>query len=72
MSAEELRDYRRLDGLDALPALLTLARHLVCSGFETGDPEGDELKDLIEACVIGAHRLRLRERLRAVGAACPP
>lgn len=50
--------------LETLPALLTLAHEVVVTSLEAGDPEGDELKSLLEACVIGAHRLRLRERLR--------
>jgi len=66
---------RRSDGhpacggapLEALPALLSLAREVVVTSVEAGDPEGDELKSLLEACVIGAYRLRLRERLRDAG-----
>jgi hypothetical protein len=50
--------------LEALPALLSLAREVVVTSFEAGDPEGDELRSLLEACVVGAYRLRLRERLR--------
>jgi hypothetical protein len=50
--------------LEALPALLTLAHQVVVTSFEAGDPEGDELRSLLEACVVGAYRLRLRERLR--------
>lgn len=42
-----------------------MLRRLVVSAFEPGDPESDELKSLLEACVVGAHRLRLREQLRA-------
>jgi hypothetical protein len=55
----------RAETLDALPAMLTMLRRLVVTSFEAGDPESDELKGLLEACVVGAHRLRLRERLRA-------
>jgi hypothetical protein len=50
--------------LEALPALLSLAREVVVTSFAVGDPESDELKSLLEACVVGAYRLRLRERLR--------
>ena len=58
----------RHETLEALPATLTMLRRLVVAAFEPGDPEGDELKGLLEACVVGAHRLRLREQLRAKGA----
>jgi hypothetical protein len=51
--------------LEALPALLALARQVVITSFEAGDAESDELRNLLEACVVGALRLRLRERLRA-------
>ena len=54
----------RAETLDALPALLTLARQAVVAAFEDGDPDSDELKTLLDACVVGAHRLKLRERLR--------
>jgi hypothetical protein len=56
---------QRSKTLDALPATLTMLRRLVVAAFEPGDPESDELKRLLEACVVGAHRLRLREQLRA-------
>lgn len=55
----------RTETLEALPAMLTMLRRLVMTSFEAGDPDGDELKQLLEACVVGAHRLRLREQLRA-------
>jgi len=61
----------RSETLEALPATLTMLRRLVVSAFEPGDPEGDELRGLLEACVVGAHRLRLREQLRAKGALEP-
>jgi hypothetical protein len=54
----------RRETLDALPATLTMLRRLVVTTFDAGDPEIDELKRLLEACVVGAHRLRLREQLR--------
>jgi hypothetical protein len=54
----------RAETLEALPAMLALLRRVVMTSFEPGDPESDELRDLLDACVIGAHRLRLRERLR--------
>jgi hypothetical protein len=58
----------RRETLDALPGTLAMLRRLVVTAFEPGDPECDELQCLLEACVVGAHRLRLRERLRANGA----
>jgi hypothetical protein len=57
-------DDQRAEVLDTLPALLTLARHVVITTFGAGNPETDELRGLLEACVVGAHRLRLREQLR--------
>ena len=59
----------RAETLEALPAVLTVLRRLVISAFEPGDPETDELRRLLDACVVGAHRLKLREQLRA-GEAC--
>jgi hypothetical protein len=56
---------QRSETLDALPATLTMLRRLVVAAFEPGGPESDKLKRLLEACVVGAHRLRLREQLRA-------
>jgi len=44
--------------------MLGLLRRVVMTSFEKGDPESDELRNLLDACVVGAHRLRLRERLR--------
>jgi hypothetical protein len=55
----------RHETLDALPAMLTLLRRLVITAFEAGDPDSEELKHLLEDCVVAAHRLRLREKLRA-------
>jgi hypothetical protein len=55
----------RRETLEALPATLTMLRRLVVTSFEAGDPEIDELKRMLEACVVGAHRLRLREQMRA-------
>ncbi len=50
--------------LAPLPGLLSYAREVVISAFEPGDPEADALRALLEECVIGAHRLVLRERTR--------
>ena len=55
----------RRETLDALPATLTMLRRLVVTTFDASDPEIDELKQMLEACVVGAHRLRLREQMRA-------
>jgi hypothetical protein len=59
----------KAEPLEALPGLLTLARQALIASFERGDPDSDELKALLEACVVSAHRLRLRERLRATAGA---
>ncbi|MFI4933142.1 MAG: hypothetical protein ACHP7N_00830 [Caulobacterales bacterium] len=63
-SNEDLRGLDRAETLEALPALLTLARQAVIA-FAADDPECDELRRLLDACVVGAHRLRLREQMRA-------
>jgi hypothetical protein len=55
----------RRETLDSLPATLTMLRRLVVTTFDATDPEIDELKRMLEACVVGAHRLRLREQMRA-------
>ena len=39
------------------------------AAFQAGDAESEELKSLLDACVVGAHRLKLREQLRS-GEAC--
>jgi hypothetical protein len=61
--------HARIQQLEVLPGLLALARQALVTSFERGDPEGDELKALLEACVVSAYRLRLRERLRAMAGA---
>jgi hypothetical protein len=61
----------RAEALAALPSLFAVLRRLVISSFEPGDPESDELRGLLDACVVGAHRLKLREELRS-GARCVP
>jgi hypothetical protein len=33
------------------------------ASLETGDPESEELKRLLEDCVVGALRVRLRRQL---------
>jgi len=58
----------REEAIDALPAVLAAVRSLVVASFEAGDPESDELRRLLDACVVGAHRLRLREQLRSESA----
>jgi hypothetical protein len=62
----------RAETLAALPALLDLVRQAVMANVGPDDEEGRELKNLLDACVVGAHRLRLREQLRLEEAAgCP-
>jgi hypothetical protein len=65
MPKQDPQALARRETLDALPATLTMLRRLVVTTFDADDPEGDELKRLLEACVVGAHRLRIREQLRA-------
>ena len=65
MAKRESQARARRETLDALPATLTMLRRLVVTAFEASDPEIDELKRMLEACVVGAHRLRLREQMRA-------
>jgi hypothetical protein len=64
MSSEDATTLGRAETLEAIPAVLTVVRRLVTAAFEPGDPESDELRSLLDACVVGAHRLRLREQLR--------
>jgi hypothetical protein len=64
MSNEDATALDRAETLEALPAVLTVLRRLVMTAFEPGDPESEELRSLLDACVVGAHRLRLREQLR--------
>ena len=64
MSNDNVSTLGRAETLEALPAVLTVLRRLVMTAFEPGDPESDELRSLLDACVVGAHRLRLREQLR--------
>ena len=68
MSMPHAVDEARTEALDVLPAMLTVLRRLVVSAFDAGDPEIDQLRTLLDECVVGAHRLRLREQLRANGA----
>ena len=57
----------RAEALEAMPAMLTMLRRLVVTAFDAPDPEIDELRRLLDACVVGAYRLRLREQMRAKG-----
>lgn len=50
--------------LAALPGLLSLARQVVVTTLEPGDPETDALRVMLEECVVGAHRICLREQIR--------
>jgi hypothetical protein len=65
MAKAESQARVRRETLDALPATLTMLRRLVVTTFDASDPEIDELRRMLEACVVGAHRLRLREKMRA-------
>lgn len=56
---------RREETLAALPGLLSLARQVIITSFQPGDPESDALKALLDECVVGAHRIYLREQLTA-------
>jgi len=67
MSYETSPAVARAEALEAVPAMLTVLRRLVFTAYEAGDPETDELRRLLDACVVGAHRLRLREQMRAKG-----
>ena len=67
MSYESSPALARAEALDAIPAMLTVLRRMLITAFEAEDPESDELRRLLEACVVGAHRLRLREQMRAKG-----
>jgi hypothetical protein len=53
--------------LAALPGLLALARQVVVTALDAGDPETAALRELLEECVVGAHRICLREQLRTGG-----
>ncbi|MFI4976763.1 MAG: hypothetical protein ACHP84_19700 [Caulobacterales bacterium] len=58
------QDLARAATLGALPGLLTIARRVILASFEPGDPEVDGLRELLERCVVDAHRICLRERIR--------
>ena len=63
--ANDACEVHRDEGLAVLPDLLSLARRAMVTAFEPGDAEADALRSLLEECVVGAHRLRLREKLAA-------
>jgi hypothetical protein len=65
MRNDNVSAFERAETVEALPTVLSVLRRIVISTFEPGDPESDELRHLLDACVVGAHRLRLREQLRA-------
>jgi hypothetical protein len=54
---------QRDEMLAALPALLSFARQAVIATFEPGDDEAYALRVLLDECLVGAHRLALREQL---------
>jgi hypothetical protein len=58
-------EVKRVETIEALPAILILARQAVAAAFDPADPDCEELTNLLDACMVGAHRLRLREKLRA-------
>ena len=60
LDADELL---QAEPLEALPTIFAFLRSVVSS--RDMSPEREELRKLIEACVVGAHRLRLAEQLRA-------
>jgi hypothetical protein len=64
MRNEDGAGFGRAETLEALPAVLTVLRRLMLTVFEPGDPESEELRNHLDACVVGAHRLRLREQMR--------
>ena len=55
----------RGETLAALPGLLALARQVVVVACDPRDPEIAALRALLEECVVGAHRVCLREQLKA-------
>jgi hypothetical protein len=63
MSNRDPDPLTQADTLGALPAVFTFLRGVVSA--TSASPEREELRSLIEACVVGAHRLRLAEQLRA-------
>ena len=65
ISANDNTAIGREETLAALPRLLSFARQVVITAFEPGDPEIDEFRALLDECVVGAHRIYLREQLAA-------
>lgn len=63
--AWEDASFSRHETLAALPSLLALARQVVVAAFNPGDPEIVALRALLDECVVGAHRVCLREQLLA-------
>jgi hypothetical protein len=51
--------------LAVLPSLLALARQVVVTACDPRDPEIVQLKAMLEECVVGAHRVCLREQIKA-------
>ena len=62
-SNEDPDETARAEAIEALPAVFTLLRGFVSANPKC--PESDDLRALIEACVVGAHRLRLAAQLHA-------
>lgn len=67
MSGADADVMDREAALTALPGLLALARQVVVATLDAGDPETDALREMLEECVVGAHRICLREQLRTGG-----
>jgi hypothetical protein len=67
ISGGALSTIARRGAAGAPPAMLSIAARPATMTFETGDPDSEELKRLLEACVDGPYRLRLHDQLRAIG-----
>jgi hypothetical protein len=55
------------EALEAIPAVLTKLRRPSVNACESANLESEEPRRRLDACVVGAHRRRLRETLRAKG-----
>jgi len=53
------------DPLAALPPLLESAREMLAASDARGDPAAEVLLTNLQECVVAAHHLILRRRLRA-------
>lgn len=64
MSGASAETMDREATLAALPGLLALARQVLVATLDAGDPETEALREMLEECVVGAHRICLREQMR--------